>query len=138
MDHITNMVQIELRGLGSSRREDFEDAYEYGSEIISAREAHDLGVRKVLDKIPYSDKYYVTIDIDCFDISLATGTGSPSPGGLSFNFLNDILVGIAEKGNVICFDLVEVAPQYDPTNATPRLAAMTMINFMGRILKNKI
>src|SRR5699024_7475986 len=109
MDHITNMVQIGLRGLGSSRREDFEDAYEYGSEIISAREAHDLGVRKVLDKIPYSDKYYVTIDIDCFDISLATGTGSPSPGGLSFNFLNDILVGIAEKGNVICFDLVEVA-----------------------------
>src|SRR5699024_10678473 len=98
----------------------------------------DLGVRKVLDKIPYSDKYYVTIDIDCFDISLATGTGSPSPGGLSFNFLNDILVGIAEKGNVICFDLVEVAPQYDPTNATPRLAAMTMINFMVRILKNKI
>ena len=51
--------------------------------------------------------------------------------------LNDILVGIADKGNVICFDFVEVAPQYDPTGATARIAAMTMLNFMGHIIKNK-
>lgn len=137
MDHISDMVQIGLRGLGSSRKEDFDAAEEYGSKLIPAREAYKLGVEKVVDQIPKADKYYVTIDIDCFDISLATGTGSPSPGGFSFDFLNDILVGIAEKGNVICFDLVEVAPQYDPTNSTTRVAAMTMLNFMAHILRNK-
>jgi len=137
MNHIKDITQIGLRGLGSSRKEDFDDAENYGSQLISAKEADKLGVDKVVESIPKADKYYVTIDIDCFDISLATGTGSPSPGGFSFDFLNDILVGIAEKGNVICFDLVEVAPQYDPTNATPRVAAMTMLNFMGHILRNK-
>lgn len=137
MDHIKDMVQIGLRGLGSSRKEDFDAAKAYGSELISARDSAKLGVEGILNKIPKADKYYVTIDIDCFDISLATGTGSPSPGGFTFDFLNDILIGIAEKGNVVCFDLVEVAPQYDPTGATTRVAAMTMLNFMGHILKNK-
>lgn len=137
MNHINDMVQIGIRGLGSSRREDFEAAKKYNSQLISAKEAQKLGVEGILNKIPKSKKYYVTIDIDCFDISLATGTGSPSPGGFSYDFLNDILVGIAEKGDVICFDLVEVAPQYDPTGATPRVAAMTMLNFMGHILKNR-
>lgn len=137
MDHIKDMVQIGLRGLGSSRKEDFDAAKAYNSRLISAKEAFKLGVEGIMDRIPKADKYYVTIDIDCFDISLATGTGSPSPGGFSFDFLNDILVGIAEKGNVICFDLVEVAPQYDPTGSTTRVAAMTMLNFMGHILKNK-
>lgn len=137
MDHIKEMVQIGLRGLGSSRKEDFDAAKVYNSQLISAKDSIKLGIEGILDKIPKADNYYVTIDIDCFDISLATGTGSPSPGGFSFDFLNDILIGIAEKGNVICFDLVEVAPQYDPTGATPRIAAMTMLNFMGHILKNK-
>ncbi|KGR77616.1 agmatinase [Ureibacillus manganicus] len=137
MGHIKDMIQIGLRGLGSSRKEDFEAAKEFNSHLISAKEAQSIGVEGVLSQIPKADKYYVTIDIDCFDISLATGTGSPSPGGFSYDFLNDILIGIAEKGNVICFDLVEVAPQYDPTNSTTRVAAMTMLNFMGHILKQK-
>ncbi|MBO1003195.1 agmatinase [Pseudogracilibacillus auburnensis] len=137
MDHIKDMVQIGLRGLGSSRKEDFDAAKAYKSQLISAKESFKLGVEGIIDRIPKADKYYVTIDIDCFDISIATGTGSPSPGGFSFDFLNDILVKIAEKGNVICFDLVEVAPQYDPTGATQRVAAMTMLNFMGHIIKNK-
>lgn len=137
MDHITDMVQIGLRGLGSSRREDFEAARAYESKLISAKESFKLGIEGVMKQIPDADKYYVTIDIDCFDISLAAGTGSPSPGGFSFDFLNDLLVEIAQTGKVICFDLVEVAPQYDPTGVTPRVAAMTMLNFMGHILKNK-
>ena len=37
MGHIDKMVQIGLRGLGSSRREDFEDAKAYGSTLISSR-----------------------------------------------------------------------------------------------------
>lgn len=137
MDHIGKMVQIGLRGLGSSRREDFEAAREYGSILISAKEAKELGTQGVMDKIPDSPKYYVTIDIDAFDISLATGTGSPSPGGFFYDELNDMLIELAKKGEIVGFDLVETAPQYDPTNGTPRVAAMTMLNFMGQIMKNK-
>ena len=40
-------------------------------------------------------------------------------------------------GEIVGFDLVEVAPQYDPAGITPRIAAMTMLNLMGQIMKNK-
>lgn len=137
MGHIGKMVQIGLRGLGSSRREDFEAAKEYGSNLISAKNAKSLGAKEVINKVPESKQYYVTIDIDAFDISLATGTGSPSPGGFFYDELIDMLTELAKKGKIVGFDLVETAPQYDPTNGTTRVAAMTMLHFMSQIMKNK-
>ena len=137
MKHINKMAQIGLRGLGSSRKSDFDAARAYGSVLISAKEANKMSAEEILEKIPASSKYFVTIDIDSLDIAVAPGTGSPSPGGISYELLNDVLEGITHKGEVVAFDFVEVAPQYDPTNSTPRVAAMTMLNFMGHILKRK-
>lgn len=137
MGHFTKMCQIGIRGLGSNTREDFEDAARFGSVVIPARQAMDLGAKAVIEKIPQAKNYFVTIDIDGYDMSIAPGVGSPSPGGLSYPFVTDVLEGIARKGNVVAFDLVEVAPQYDPTGITPRLGAMTMLAFMGFIMKEK-
>lgn len=135
MDHIGDMVQIGLRGMGSSQKSDFEAAESYGSKIISAQEANAMSVKQLLAEIPDFENCFVTIDIDGFDISVAPGTGSPSPGGLSYEKVNLLLEGIANKGNVVGFDLVEVAPQYDPTNTTTRIAALTILNFIAFILK---
>lgn len=137
MEHIGAMVQIGLRGIGSSRREDFEDAKSWGSVLITSREARRIGPEGVMARIPKSDCYYVTIDIDGYDMSIAPGTGSPSPGGMYYDEVNDMLAGICRMGKVVGFDLVEVAPQYDPAGITSRLAAMTMLNMMACIVKNK-
>lgn len=135
MDHIDKMAQIGLRGLGSSRREDFEDAMAYGSVLISSRDVQKLGPQGVLARIPKAEKYFVSIDIDGFDMSIAPGVGSPSPGGMNYNDVNDMLSGICQMGEIVGFDLVEVAPQYDPAGITCRLAAMTMLNMMAQIMK---
>ena len=137
MKHIDKMCQIGLRGLGSSRREDFEDAMAYGSVLIPSKEVHRIGVEGVLEKIPEAKKYFVSIDIDGFDISLAPGVGSPSPGGLYYDEVMEILAGVCRMGEVIGFDLVEVAPQYDPAGITSRLAAMTILNMMAQIMRHK-
>ncbi|WP_301095663.1 agmatinase, partial [Turicimonas muris] len=137
MPHFTKMCQIGMRGLGSNTREDFQAAYAYGSVVIPSRKALELGAQEVIKMIPEAKNYFVTIDIDGYDMSTAPGVGSPSPGGLNYNFVTDVLEGIAKKGNVIGFDLVEVAPQYDPTGITPRLGAMTMLAFMGFIMKER-
>ena len=107
------------------------------SVVIPSRKALELGAQEVIKMIPEAKNYFVTIDIDGYDMSTAPGVGSPSPGGLNYNFVTDVLEGIAKKGNVIGFDLVEVAPQYDPTGITPRLGAMTMLAFMGFIMKER-
>ncbi len=137
MKHIKNMAQIGLRGIGSSMKEDFEEAKEFGSVLITAKEAKKMGMEAVVKRIPPSAHYYVTIDIDVCDITLAPGTGSPMPGGFHWEELNQLLELIAHKGNVVAFDLVEVAPQYDPTGTTCRVAAMIMLNFIGHILKKR-
>ncbi|HZJ76174.1 MAG TPA: arginase family protein, partial [Oscillospiraceae bacterium] len=107
------------------------------SILITARQAHKIGVEGILAKIPKADKYFLTIDIDGFDISIAPGVASPSPGGLYYDEVMDILAGVCKMGKIVGFDLVEVAPQYDPAAITTRLAAMTMINLMAQIMRNK-
>jgi agmatinase len=57
------------------------------------------------------DLVYVSFDIDGLDPSLCPHTGTPVPGGLSFNqavLLLDVLRGSGKR--VVGFDLVEVAP----------------------------
>jgi agmatinase len=137
MAHITGMTQIGMRGFGSSTRADYDEARAWGSDIITGREALELGATGLIDRIPAGKKYYVTIDIDALDMAEAPGVASPVPGGLSYSLLVRLLEAIAKKGEVVCFDLVEVAPQYDPSGATPRMAALIMLHFMGFILKNR-
>lgn len=138
MPHIVGMAQIGMRGLGSSCGEDFAEARDFGSVVITAREAMEIGTQAVIDRIPKSDKYYVSIDIDGFDISIASGVGSPSPGGFQFNQMIDFLEALSKKGEIVCFDFVEVAPQYDQTAVTTRIAAMTMLYLMGFIHERKV
>jgi agmatinase len=54
---------------------------------------------------------YVSFDIDALDPSLCPHTGTPVPGGLSFNQAVILLDTLRESGKrVVGFDLVEVAP----------------------------
>ncbi|MEA5134986.1 MAG: agmatinase [Candidatus Fimivivens sp.] len=133
MSHIGPMAQIGLRGIGSSKKADFETAKAYGSVIISAREAHTIGVAGILAKIPAAKNYYITVDIDGFDISIAPGVASPYPGGLLFDQVCDIITGVAQKGRIVAADLVEVSPVYDPTGCTVRLGALTLMHIMTQI-----
>lgn len=44
----------------------------------------------------------------------------------------DLLKGICETGKVVAMDLVEVAPPYDPTGCTERLAALTILQVIAQ------
>ena len=43
----------------------------------------------------------------------------------------DMLKAICQTGKVVAMDLVEVAPTYDPTGCTERLAALTMLQVIA-------
>mgnify|MGYP001222862236 CR=1 FL=1 len=67
---------------------------------------------------------YVTIDIDVLDPSAAPGTGTTEAGGITSRELLEAVHAIARSdANVVGFDLVEVAPIYDPTEMTPIVAS---------------
>jgi agmatinase len=52
MDWIGDIVQIGVRGVGSGRAQDIDDARAYGCDIISAYEMHEIGIEAVIDRIP--------------------------------------------------------------------------------------
>ena len=137
MDYVDKMFQFGIRGISSSKKEDVDAAREYGSVILSPREMRKMSIESVVALIPEGENYYVTIDIDGLDPSLAPGTGTPSPGGLYYDEVNELLEGIAKRGNVIGFDLVEVSPPYDPTGITSQVGARLILDFISFILKEK-
>ena len=132
--YVTGLTQIGIRNVSSTAREGYEDARRMGSDILSVREARKLGANGVLDRIPGSVRYYVTIDIDGFDPSIAPGTGTPSHGGFGYYEVLEILAGLAKRGSIAGIDLVEVAPAYDPSGSTSILAAQILMNLIGRVL----
>jgi agmatinase len=135
MAHVQGMTQLGIRNVSSSNREDYEAARRAGSAILSVRDVRRLGTAGTLAKIPAGQRYYVTIDIDGFDPSIAPGTGTPSHGGFLYYEVLEILQGLARQGDVVGIDLVEVAPHYDPTGITCFLAAQVLMNFLGFIFQ---
>lgn len=135
--YVTGLTQIGIRNVSSTAREGYEDARSMGSDILSVRQFRRLGVEQVLERIPAAKRYYVTIDIDGFDPSIAPGTGTPSHGGFLYYEILELLAGLAKRGKVVGIDLVEVAPDYDHTGTTAILAAQVLLNFIGRIMHQR-
>ena len=136
-EYVSGMTQIGIRNVSSTAKEGYVDAREKGSKIFSVRHVRQMGLNKILDEIPKGKRYYITIDIDAFDPSIASGTGTPSHGGFYYYEVLELIDGIIKQGSVVGLDLVEVAPDYDVTNSTSTLAAQLLMNTIGRILHHK-
>ncbi|WP_085993514.1 agmatinase [Oceanobacillus senegalensis] len=137
MDHVKEIFQFGIRGISSSTKEDVDAARDYGSTILSPRQMRKMGLEEVLDLLPKGERYYITIDIDGLDPSAAPGTGTPSPGGFLYDEVNELIEGITQRGEVIGFDLVEVAPPYDHTGITSQVGARISLDLLSFILKER-
>ncbi|MGN8172022.1 agmatinase [Agrobacterium sp. 22117] len=133
---VTGMTQLGIRNVSSTAKEGYDYARAQGSDILSVRQIRKLGVDAVLARIPTGKRYYLTIDIDGFDPSIAPGTGTPSHGGFIYYEVLELIVGLAKQGTIVGVDLVEVAPDYDHTGSTAILAAQLLLNTIGRVFAN--
>ena len=131
--YVTGLTQVGIRNVSSTSREGYEAARAMGTDILSVRQARALGPEGVVARIPKGARVYVTLDIDGFCPSIAPGTGTPSHGGFLYYEVLEMLQAIAKNHEVVGMDLVEVAPDYDPTQSTSILAAQILLNFLGFI-----
>ncbi|MCK0207078.1 agmatinase [Starkeya koreensis] len=135
--YVTGLTQLGIRNVSSTPREGYEAARAMGADILSVRQIRRLGIEETLARIPAGARYYVTIDIDGFDPSIAPGTGTPSHGGFTYYEGLELLDGLTRRGSVVGIDLVEVAPDYDHTGTTAILAAQILLNFIGRVMHRR-
>lgn len=76
------------------------------------------------------DVAYLTVDIDAVDPAFAPGTGTPEPGGLTSTQLLGAMDRLGACGEIIAMDLMEVAPELDPSGMTARLGANAIVRFL--------
>jgi len=136
-DYVTGLTQLGIRNVSSTAKEGYDAARAMGADILSVRQMRALGTAAVLARIPAGARVYVTIDIDGFCPSIAPGTGTPSHGGFLYYEVLELMQGLARQHEVIGLDLVEVAPDYDPTGTTAILAAQLLLNTLGFIFQTR-
>lgn len=63
---------------------------------------------EILNKV--TNNVYITIDLDVFDPSIMSSTGTPEPGGLLWYQVLEIIKKVSDQANIVGFDIVELMP----------------------------
>jgi len=108
---------------------------ERGIHVDYAPDVRERGIEAcVEDAIDHAtdgvDHVYLTVDIDGVDPAFAPGTGTPEPGGLTSDDLLRAMDLLGACDAVGAMDLMEVAPDLDPTESTQRLGANAVVRFL--------
>jgi agmatinase len=107
-------------GIRSGTEEEFQWAKKIRS-IVSLKEPSLRNLVKRLRGKPV----YLSLDLDVIDPSLLPGVGTPEPGGLTFREFLSLLKSL-QPLNVIGFDIVELTPDYDPTQISSVTASVIL------------
>jgi agmatinase len=132
---VGEIVQIGMRGI-RAREDAFKDSMSRGNKIVAMSDFRRRGIDDVLSQIPKGN-FYVTIDIDVLDPSIAPGTSSPEFEGMTYKEMQALLRGIASRGKVVGFDLTEVNPFLDMVGLTQSAAVMIILEFLGAIFDRR-
>ena len=78
------------------------------------------------------DHLHVSFDLDVVDPSVASGVGTPVPGGLTYREAHLIMEVIADTGTMASMEVAEVNPILDRRNASAEFAAGLIASSMGK------
>jgi agmatinase len=133
MPNVATITQVGIRSIRGSETM-LADSLRDGNRVVTMEELRDVTTAGIAESVPEGARVYVSIDIDVLDLPLVPGCVSAEPGGLRYEELRATLFALAERTDVIGFDLVEVNPMLDVgTGVTSYLAAHTIVEFLARI-----
>jgi len=132
-DHVWRIVQAGARGIGSAREAEVRDALAWGAHIVTAREMHHKGAAEVLRHIPEDCDCVISFDCDALDAAEMPAVAYPTPGGLTYTQVTDLIAGVAAKARIAGFCMVEFVPSRDKSKIAAFTAARIAANVVGRI-----
>ena len=132
MPWVSGMAQIGLHAVGSARQGEVDDSLAYGSVQVRAEEVHEIGVDAVLERIPQSERYYITFDADGL---LPARPGCPQPRFRRPHLLRGLEPAArrSPKGTIVGYDIVEIVPSVDVANMTSQVCARLTLNLIGEM-----
>lgn len=113
------------------------------SEFAFAKEHTDMhpfdfqGLSKLVEKLKKENvPVYFTIDLDCLDPGIFSGTGTPEAGGVTFMELLGAIRQVV-KCNVVAADVNELAPMLDMSGASTAVACKVVRELLLGMLKEE-
>ncbi|HLO14223.1 MAG TPA: agmatinase [Anaerolineales bacterium] len=105
-----------------------------GFSVYTAAMVAERGMKSVASsvhsKLSGCDAVHISLDIDCLDPAFAPGTGIPDSGGLTSREVITLIKSM-QGLPLIGFDLVEVSPPVDPSEATIFAALKIIMEFVA-------
>jgi agmatinase len=113
MEWVSGIIQVGAHGVGSARKEELDAALAYGAKIISASQFQREGNVSIIQHLPPGSRVFITIDYDVLDQSIMPAVGAPSPGGLMYAEILELLISVILNYEIVGVNLVELVPEVD-------------------------
>lgn len=129
-----NVAVVGVRDLDPDERDLMREA---GVTVYSMEAVDRYGIGEVMRRAidiasRGTEGIYVSLDMDVLDPMHAPGVGTPVRGGLTYREAHLAAEMLAETGQVVGLDLVEVNPILDQRNTTGGLAVELALSALGK------
>ena len=121
--------RIHQFGIRSGDREEFA----WGSRHVDTHKFDFEGLEALLETLGDTPVYF-TVDLDVMDPSVFPGTGTPEPGGVSFDALRKAVTLVCSKANVVGCDANELSPHYDQSGVSTAAACKVVREMLLALL----
>ncbi len=134
-----NLVEVGINGWLNSRYY-MDYCRDIGVTVIPARQVHRRGVDDVIVQAfeiasDGTEAFFLSIDIDGLDMSIAPGTCAPNPGGLTAYEALEMVWQIGQHPLSKGLDVLEIAPSLDCGGVTSMMGAALIMYYLGATKK---
>lgn len=107
----------------------------WGKEHVQTRRFDFEGLEEVLGSLKDVPVYF-TVDLDVMDPSVFPGTGTPEPGGVTFDQLRRAVTLVCSRARIVGCDVNELSPHYDQSGVSTA-AACKVVREMLLAIENR-
>ena len=111
--------------------------WQWGREHVSTHPFDLEGLEERVNALGDRPVYF-TVDLDVLDPSVFPGTGTPEPGGVSFEELRRAVTLVCSRCRVVGCDVNELSPPYDPSGVSNAVAAKVVREMLLALSARKI
>ena len=135
LGHVQRIVQVGLRGIGSARTEDVQDAVAAGNILVTARALRGRGVDWAVSLLPADADVFITFDCDGLDPSILPAVSGLSPGGLAYEEASDLLGVVSERCRIAGAAFTELLPERDLNEQSALVVARLVMRLIAGIAR---
>ena len=129
-----NTVLVGIRNLDQREKEQIRAS---GVHVFTMKDIDRDGIAKVSEQAlglaaRGTGGIHVSFDMDVCDPTIAPGVGTPVKGGFDYREAHMIMELVADSGQLVALDLVEVNPTLDIRNTTAEFGAELVLSALGK------